>query len=658
MSRRSVTRCLFPLLLSAVVAGRIFAQTPPDTATVSPPRLKMQKGTTSKITIDVVNPVPAPEQVTLQPDTASLVSVPPVVTIPAGSSHVDVDVLGVGAGVGKIAVTFAPSRGGQTTLVDVLVFEAASITAEPSLVNLTLGTSANAAVHVHVVPPPSSPVAMTLTVTNPAVVEVPAGIIIGTDGTGVIPVRAINSGTGTVTIIPPEIYAASPAAIAITVSLPGGLVVGHLSDARGGEAGGDAITIFGSDFTGPCVPTFGGAPARSVDSQTFNSILVTTPPHAAGVVDVAVRCGTSSFVARNAFTYLTTRIAGLTVFPAVGGARGGSIVEIDGENLHVDSCVARFGETIAIPIWTIGTTSIGVVVPPHAAGNAPLSLVCGNETAAVPGGFNYFNGDEVRPRIEPFDPMWRAGEHVILYGSHFRVDDVVLIDGVAASDLTTLSRSQHGFTLPETPGNVQVKLLDSFGRTTLATIPVYASLTPAATKIPSRVTLGGEFSIEGTGLRKGLVYKLGPALLQPLTITNTSAVFRAPISVGPGALPFTISDHGSVVVTQSIILAGSGMSVSAVSAPCEAADGGSFVTIFGSGFEDGAAVQFGKTYSASLTVKDPFTLVARLPPPFSDTQPRITVSNPDGDSATLTNGFTYTSPSERCAGERRHAAGH
>src|SRR5947209_8315730 len=211
--------------------------------------------------------------------------------------------------------------------------------------------------------------------------------------------------------------------------------------------------------------------------------------------------------------------------------------------------------------------------------------------------------------------MWRAGERAVLYGGSFRPDDVLLVDGVAASDFTTLSRTQHSFTLPETVGNAQLKLLDIFGRTTTATVPIHPSLTPTATRIPNHVTLAAEFSIDGTGLRKGLAYKLGPALLQPVAITTTSAVFRAPVSVGSGALPFTISDHGSVVATQSIVLETSGMAVSSVSAPCPAADGGSFVTIFGSGFEDGAAVQFGRTYSADVVVKDRFTLVARLPPP-------------------------------------------
>jgi hypothetical protein len=39
-------------------------------------------------------------------------------------------------------------------------------------------------------------------------------------------------------------------------------------------------------------------------------------------------------------------------------------------------------------------------------------------------------------------------------------------------------------------------------------------------------------------------------------------------------------------------------------------------------------------------------LVAKVPPAFGNSKPQVTVSNPDGTSATLTNGFTYKSTTE------------
>lgn len=133
-------------------------------------------------------------------------------------------------------------------------------------------------------------------------------------------------------------------------------------------------------------------------------------------------------------------------------------------------------------------------------------------------------------------------------------------------------------------------------------------------------------------------------------------VFRAPISVGPGTLSFTIADHGTVLVTKSVQVTTAGPVVSTITPPCAAFDGGSLVTISGNGFEDGAFVQFGTTRSMEVVVKNPFTMTMKLPPAFGITQPQITILNPSGTSATLTNAFRYAS--EACGSGRRRAAVH
>jgi hypothetical protein len=136
-------------------------------------------------------------------------------------------------------------------------------------------------------------------------------------------------------------------------------------------------------------------------------------------------------------------------------------------------------------------------------------------------------------------------------------------------------------------------------------------------------------------------------------------VFRAPFSVAPGTVSFTIADHGNVLVTKAVDVTTSGPAISGTSPPCGTFDGGPLVTISGSGFDDGAAVQFGTTQATEVVVKDRFTMIARLPPAYGIVQPQITVFNPNGTAATLTNAFNYTWPGDpSCGGGRRRAAGH
>jgi hypothetical protein len=138
-----------------------------------------------------------------------------------------------------------------------------------------------------------------------------------------------------------------------------------------------------------------------------------------------------------------------------------------------------------------------------------------------------------------------------------------------------------------------------------------------------------------------------------------TAVFRAPFSVAPGTVSFTIADRGTVLVTKPVEVATAGPAVSNISPPCAPFGGGALVTISGSGFDDGAAVQLGTTQATEVVVKDRFTIIARLPPAYGIAQPQITVFNPNGTAATLTNAFSYASPSDpACGGGRRRAAGH
>lgn len=77
-----------------------------------------------------------------------------------------------------------------------------------------------------------------------------------------------------------------------------------LSANSGPQAGGTALTITGAGFTGATGVTFGGSAgtAFSVDNDT--QISVTTPAHAAGVVDVVIQGITPACTLTGVFTYI------------------------------------------------------------------------------------------------------------------------------------------------------------------------------------------------------------------------------------------------------------------------------------------------------------------------------------------------------------------
>ena len=71
--------------------------------------------------------------------------------------------------------------------------------------------------------------------------------------------------------------------------------------------------------------------------------------------------------------------------------------------------------------------------------------------------------------------------------------------------------------------------------------------------------------------------------------------------------------------------------------------GGTAVTITGSGFQSGAAVTFGGAAATNVVVTNAAQITANTAPRSAGTV-NVVVTNPDGQSGTLTNGFIYTAP--------------
>jgi hypothetical protein len=76
--------------------------------------------------------------------------------------------------------------------------------------------------------------------------------------------------------------------------------------------------------------------------------------------------------------------------------------------------------------------------------------------------------------------------------------------------------------------------------------------------------------------------------------------------------------------------------------------GGTTITISGSGFQSGATVRIGGLPATNVNVVDASTITATTPAHATGDQTDlpvdVVVSNPDGQSATKTNGFTYNAP--------------
>ncbi len=656
-----------------ILPGRVIGHcTIRNDSAVSPQHQSLFKGGKGVVHIRLGDAAVSDEQVMFLSTDQSLFTVPSSVTIAAGTSGADVEFACPKAGSGTILATMPPSRGGRTLPLSVSVYDHSTVTVDPGRLDLALGSSASVTAHVD--PPPPSPVTLNLLVSSGGSISTPPSVVTGAGGTAVIPVHTLAVGSGTVSVALPDASGGSPATIAVSVTV--GPVITLVTPAIGRSPGGDVVWLYGSNFSQHCAIEFGGIPVPEIHTQPAgDAIWLYTPPHDGGLVDISIRCGAHQFLLPSSFTYQAASPLPLFASPRFGTTRGGTIVVVNGDGFDYNSCSVRFGETPVSLLSTVGTEEIFVVAPPHEAGTVPVTVTCRGRMLAMGGVFEYVTGDDGLANILSVTGDFRSGGHGQIAAHALRLDDVVLVNGVAVPDQITtyFGVPMHEFEFPEITGNVELRLRDYLGRAFVKTIALDPEVRSGEVTTPNRITIGAEFSATARNLGSGLKYVLGGVTLQAITshlplfqfgqvclsCQPITAVLRAPVSLGPGTFPLTISDrNGNLISSTSVDLVTSGIVASTITPPCGPLEGGSFVAISGSGFAEGALVAFGTTYSTKVVVKDPLTIIAKVPPAYGNLRPQITVVNPDGSEATQTNAFTYKSLSDgACGDQRHHAAG-
>jgi hypothetical protein len=134
-------------------------------------------------------------------------------------------------------------------------------------------------------------------------------------GSVAAPKFSVHGPTAIAVMAPPE----AAGTVAVTVVSPAGVTavtsldyftykpptITRVSPATGPAAGGTAVLIKGTLFGGTSAVTFGGVPATSL-TVVSGGIVAVSPPHLAGMVDVAVTssAGTTAAVAADHFTYV------------------------------------------------------------------------------------------------------------------------------------------------------------------------------------------------------------------------------------------------------------------------------------------------------------------------------------------------------------------
>jgi hypothetical protein len=460
---------------------------------------------------------------------------------------------------------------------------------------------------------------------------------------GQVEVQVINPDSQRGTLFNAFTYNAAPAPLLTAIS-----------PVSGPSSGGTTVIITGSNFQSGATVLFGGASATNVMVTSATQISVTTPPNAAGTVDVIVRNPDSQFATLpGAFNYFNAPAPTITqVSPISGPSAGGTVVTITGTNFQTGAAVL-FGSVPATTVTVQSPTQIQAVTPARAAGLVDVAVRNpDNQTATAMAAFTFVAGPTITS-IAPTTGSAAGGTVVSVMGANFLASSVTF-NGIAATSVTLVSSTEIRATTPAgLPGSATIVVQNSDGQTaSLVNGFTYSALPPpivtsvAPTSGPSSggtvVLINGMNFDNGIGPNGGVlgvVFGTVPAQ-QLMFINSTQLQVTAPPNVGGPVDVIVINPDEQTGSLQGGFTYIPGPTVGSVSPASGPVAGGTMVSISGSAFQMGATVTFGGAAATNVMVVSATQITATVPAnPAGAVTVRVT--NPDGQFGTLANGYTY-----------------
>ncbi|MGA9800313.1 MAG: IPT/TIG domain-containing protein, partial [Terriglobales bacterium] len=499
------------------------------------------------------------------------------------------------------------------------------------------------------------------------------------NGTGAVNVVVTNTDTQSGTLTNGYTYTAANPAPTVTSITP----------TTGLTAGGTAVTITGTGFLSGATVTLGGSSATGVTVVSPTSITATTPAHAAGAVNVVVKnTDSQTGTLTNGYTYTNPAPTVTSISPLSGTTSGGTVVTITGTGF-LSGATVSLGGNAATAVTVVSATSITATTPAHAVG--AVNVVVTNtdtQSGTLTNGYTYTSGGggaiafvqvkAATPQtasasvLVAFTAAQTAGNlNVVAVGwndttstvtgvTDTRGNTYVLAAGPTAG--TGLTQSIYyakniaagtntvTVTFNKAAAFADIRVLEYSGLDTsnpldqtaaAAGSGTTASSGAATTTLPNELIFGagmtsGGFTGAGTGFTSRIITTPDLDNAEDRTVSAT------------GSYTATAPTSSAKWVMQMATFIASGQTsgnpaptVSSISPNTGTANGGTGVTITGTGFLSGATVTLGGTPATAVTVVSATSITATTAAHATGAVD-VVVTNTDTQTGTLSGGYTYT----------------
>jgi len=265
-------------------------------------------------------------------------------------------------------------------------------------------------------------------------------------------------------------------------------VVTSVSPSSGPAAGGNTITILGSNFrnlTAVSVGSVALSPEQMFITQMGTKITVKAPAESDGTVDVTVMndAGTSPMVSADEYTYLGPTVLGISRHSGPGN--GGTKVTITGDDLRGATAVTFGGTEATNFAMNAAKTLITATAPAELAGTVAVQVTTpGGISSDTPADAYTFLAPTIT-RVSPNHGPGGGDTKVIIAGADLQGATSVMFGGTGATSFSVNRSGTHitAYAPGELAGTVAITVTTHGGPSSITPADEYTFLAPTVTHV-------------------------------------------------------------------------------------------------------------------------------------------------------------------------------
>jgi hypothetical protein len=438
--------------------------------------------------------------------------------------------------------------------------------------------------------------------------------------------------------------------------------VSGVRPSSGPVAGGQSVTVTGTNLTGATDVDFGVMAASDVVVGAGGTTLsVTTPAGASGTVDVTVAtpAGQSAISSSDTYTYLALpSVTGIA--PDAGPLAGGTMVTISGSGLAGATGVS-FGPISARSFSVVSDSEITAIAPVQGEGIQGISVTTpeGTSGAESVAQFTYERAPTITA-VSPASGPMAGGTSVIVLGTGFTGATGVAVRALAVTSFTVVSPTEITAVAPAQGAGVDNIFVTTLAGTSVA-VPAdhYTYVNPPAKAVITGITPasgptagGSTVTITGTGFTgatgpTGVVFRALNATSYAVD-SDTQITATAPAqSAGVDNVFVTTPSGTSSAVTAdhyTYVIPPPPPTITSLSPTSGPSTGSTTVTVTGTGFTASSTVAFRALAANSVTYVSSTELTCAAPAQAVGVDNVFVTTPGAGTSAAVSaDHFTYTS---------------